>query len=231
MFHFFYTPRYTIKMIIHKLTPPTTKKLIILFMIILGVATAFGLLKIYWWSVYKSPSPNIMVPAHVKIPGQFQGEQGPFVLVLESTQLSSHPREGARLNQYVKLSQRVRIVAYQKDWAFITSESGKLNLGWIQENQLAFPSQFKPSKWLHNTHKYRKGMLKGVVYPKPNNRFLVIWSAKGNGLSIKGRYQGTVMAYDDLIWLNKDTPDLIYDFFQIDAQSDQIISEQLYHYN
>ena len=218
------------------LTRLSLKKKILFIFVIFGLITAI----LYvinpsfltsWRPIKTTSQQSLPVPQKTALPHQFQGKNGPFVLLAENTPLSLQPKANKTTKKTLALSQRVRAIARQGEWIFVTGELGHPNLGWVDQNSLAFPQNFRPEKWMYGPYSYTKSMFSGNVHPKPDGRFLVIWTAKGNGLSLKGRYQGKVMAYDGLIWLKKDNVDDLFDFFYIDTNTDLLKPEQKYTLN
>jgi hypothetical protein len=196
----------------------------ITLIVIIGLAYFFTPVKSLFTSFR---AITLDTPTTQVIKGQFKGRRGQFVLVTESTPLYRSATASAPLRHALNHSQRVRVVHRHQHWAFVTSENGETALGWVNNDFLAYPSQFQISRWEYGQFHYTKSMFHGRVYPKPNGRFLVSWTAEGNGLHLNGRYHGSVMEYSHLIWLKKDAPDHYFDFFFINI-SDHILSELRY---
>jgi len=155
----------------------------------------------------------------------FLGNVGYFVLV-QSQPISVYKAPDLEMETGQKLAGCVRVrILFRKpqvdyigddvrQWVFIASESGKRLIGWVFLDQLRFPSNFKPATEIDlNRFSYTRDQYKADVSISDGNRFVMDWSARGQGLLLKGSMSGQFMQADDIIWAKKDDQDFIYDFF------------------
>lgn len=155
----------------------------------------------------------------------FEGDNGFFVLVKSAkTMIHQAPDVSMSLDMVLHQSTRVRILFKKAEpdyigqelrrWVFVASESGKELIGWIFQDQLVYPADFKPAQELEfDGFSYARGQYFGEVTRVNGNKYNMNWRAKGKGLFLKGEMSGQFLAADDIIWSKKNDQDYIYDFF------------------
>lgn len=155
----------------------------------------------------------------------FEGLNGYFVLTRDHLlELFSSPSFDLPLGIKLNKGTRVRVM-YQKSeidyidgvarrWLFICDEVGEKHLGWVFKDQLIFKNEFKPAKQLEfEGFSYDRGHYSAKVTKIKDNLFNMNWKAKGNGFLLRGDVSGQFLEAGDILWLNKDDQDFIYDFF------------------
>lgn len=155
----------------------------------------------------------------------FEGLNGYFVLTRDHLlELFSSPSFDLPLGIKLNKGTRVRVM-YQKSeidyidgvarrWLFICDEVGEKHLGWVFKDQLIFKNEFKPAKQLQfEGFSYDRGHYSAKVTKIKDNLFNMNWKAKGNGFLLRGDVSGQFLEAGDILWLNKDDQDYIYDFF------------------
>lgn len=170
----------------------------------------------------------LIVPIHDDIAGQFQHPSGNFGLIVTPTPISAQPYHNRETTHHFEVSQRARISSRYKDWVFVTSDTDPDKRGWIKKTHIAGPNDFQPITWTLGPYTYSKGMLRGTLTPQTIPKIEHTWVAEGNGLKMYGKTIGIAVEYKDLIWIKKEKPDGLYDFFQYSSDQDKLEVEFKY---
>ena len=75
------------------------------------------------------------------VSGQFKGLHGVFVLAKQATWLYAEPVMSEQRIGQLSLSQRVRVIAQEGGFSFVTHESGRDVLGWVVDQDLALQEE------------------------------------------------------------------------------------------
>ena len=165
----------------------------------------------------------------------WQSDAGYFLLLKDNVVSKIGP--SMELDNYERLykTQRVAILFENKQatdikgtmqtWVFIADEPTKTYLGWILKSALLQEKDFSIFKQINPMDvTYSKGDLNAQMILKKNGTFKTHWKAKGSGLFLKGKDNGQVYIYEDIIWAKKQNQDYLYDFFILD-ETNHLIQE------
>jgi hypothetical protein len=171
---------------------------------------------------------TLINPIAVEIEGQFQHPSGNFGLIAATSPISLQPYPNRKTDHILEVSERANIRNQYKDWVFVTSVTNPDKRGWIKKLNIAFPEDFTPISLPLTPFAYRKGMLHGTITPLTLPYVENTWGAKGNGLFVSGKAVGIALEYKDIIWIKKNVPDGLYDFFQYSSDQDKLEVEYKY---
>ncbi|MFC1751858.1 SH3 domain-containing protein [Thermoproteota archaeon] len=161
---------------------------------------------------------------------QWEGPSGLFVLVSKDNVIvRSRPSETATIKAQLSKTNRVRVlfvsVSETEDqdeyWAFVASEDGERLLGWVLEEDLAYPNDFGPAEdWVIPKFSFRKGEYFASYSITASGRFKGKWFSKGKGLFLEGEHAGQLYEYRGILWAKRDDQDIWYDFFIVIGDKD-----------
>lgn len=169
---------------------------------------------------------NLSDKVELKVPGSWQTDEYSFLLVKKNAKIFLANNLESR-SKSIDFSKRV-IPIFQDDsppqenaptWILVKEPLENEILGWMQDKDLLFQSEFFPYSRALPKFKVRRGDLLTTFSIENNGKFIAHWTAKGNGLKLSGKYFGQVYIYDDLLWLRKDTPEESFHFLYLDNKN------------
>ncbi|MFT5171728.1 MAG: hypothetical protein ACI9BD_001506 [Candidatus Marinamargulisbacteria bacterium] len=177
-------------------------------------------------TMLKKPYKTDRLPPAASAENQFLGYLGHFVLVGDiNVPVFASPTANGEIVAKLQYTQRVRVVDIQRKkdgktrkWAFVVDEAGQKALGWVQNHHLVYRFQFKAAdSWDYQGFALIKGDYFAKYKTDDKGVFVSEFTASGGGIHLKGKRQGRMFRYRDLVWAKKKREKSWVEFFYFKA--------------
>jgi hypothetical protein len=201
-----------------------------------NMQVALNDMKVHWISKRKVklviPMVGGKIPDGSKVEHKFLGINGPFVFVVsENVKVYHKPSEKAVNVLDLPISSRVRPIYIEKNeivlfgepwkWAFVQSETGQKNVGWVNLYGLSFTNDYLPvEEWYYESLSFCRDDYCANYNFNENAWFLNKWRAEGSGIKLAGKSRGRLYRHLNLLWAKKRQSDEWIDVFVINSNDD-----------
>ena len=199
--------------------------------------------KVMNWSFNKKAEIPLTYPQEsnlaiaIDLTNQLRGHNGYFVVIKEQgAPIHSGPDKQTKIISELNGGTRVRTLHIMQDfnapsvkWVFLGEEETGHPIGWVDYQTLVFKSDFKKvEEWTLNYFGFCKGEYCGEMNISKNGFYENQWYARGQGLYLRGTYQGKLFEHDGIIWAKKSKPDNWIDLFVLPTGGGEIDHEYKY---